>query len=112
MTVSGCKHPRLEAVKPLRGFQSDVCSCRLPPTSGSGFRSSHLANQNRMLGFLFDAFLQSLGVNGINQIPFKPSLYIFRGLQQGRRSVLYVCRIGNVRKKKRKEGRKEEGENS
>lgn len=62
-----------------------------------------------MLGFLFDAFLQSLGVNGINQIPFKPSLYIFRGLQQGRRSVLYVCRIGNVRKKRgRKEGKKRE----
>lgn len=47
LTVSDCKHPRLEAVKPQMGFQSDVCSCLLSPTS----RSNYLVGWNQCLAF-------------------------------------------------------------
>lgn len=73
-TVSGCKHPRLEAVRLKTGFQSDVCSRRLPPASGAAIGavvSLAPLDTSPSLGCV----LPKLGENGIDSLTFTPSLH-------------------------------------
>lgn len=99
MTVSGCKHPRLEAVRLQKGFQSDVCSCRLPPTSGAPLGAvASLTPLDTVLSWEY--VFTSLRENGTGSVTFKP-IPTF-SLEQERCSVCIGILLHQKKKRRKK----------